>query len=174
MGPLRAYSTRSMERAIGVISKLIKSKVDAGVNASNVIESLAMRHYVDFYSDIQQELNLIKARPYKPESYWDHPSTDPAAPQYWEPFRCGVLATESSVQSDNWSISTVTLYSCMQRFYRHVLNGQETLFPVNANIDIAARAWIDSTEYSSVFYRNCRQEFRRSNHIVRFYGYNQK
>jgi hypothetical protein len=27
---------------------------------------------------------------------------------------------------------------------------------------------------SSAFYRHCRQEFRRSNHIVRFYGYNQK
>lgn len=69
MGPLRAYSTRSMERAIGVISKLVKSKTDAGVNASNIIERLAMRRYVDFFSDIQQELDLIKARPYKPESF---------------------------------------------------------------------------------------------------------
>lgn len=174
MGPLRAYSTRSMERAIGVISKLVKSKTDAGVNASNIIERLAMRRYVDFFSDIQQELDLIKARPYKPESFWDHPSADPAAPQYWEPFRCGVVATESTVRSDSWSIPTATLYSCLQRFYRHILNGQGVLPPVNMHIDIAARAWIHSTEYSSAFYRHCRQEFRRSNHIVRFYGYNQK
>ncbi|RCH82705.1 hypothetical protein CU097_003704, partial [Rhizopus azygosporus] len=159
MGPLRAYSFRPMERAFGAISTLIKSKVEAGINASNVVERLALRRYVDFYSDIQQELDPIRPRP---------------APQYWEPFRCGVVATECNVSSDNWSIPTDTLYSCLQQFYRHTLNGEESRSPIDINIDIAARAWINSTVYSSVYYRNYRQEFRRSNHIVKFYGYNNK
>lgn len=172
MGPLRSYSARSMERAIGVISKLIKSKVDAGTNASNVIERLAMRRYLEFYSDIDQDLDVIKAKPYKPESFWEYPSSDPADPQYWEPFRCGFIATDAYVCSNNWSIFTAALYSRLQTFYNHILKGKKTLSPVNSNIDIAARAWIDSTVYSSVFYRHYRQEYRRSNHIVRFYGYN--
>lgn len=69
MGPLRAYSFRPMERAFGAISTLIKSKVEAGINASNVVERLALRRYVDFYSDIQQELDPIRPRPYKAESF---------------------------------------------------------------------------------------------------------
>ncbi len=174
MGPLRAYSSRSMERAIGVISTLIKSKVEAGINASNVVERLALRRYVDFYSDIQQELDLIRPRPYKAESFWNCSTEDQSAPQYWEPFRCGVVATDCNVSFGNWSIPTDALYSCLQQFYRHTLNGEESQSPVDINIDIAARAWINSTVYSSLFYRNYRQEFRRSNHIVKFYGYNNK
>ncbi|RCH81237.1 hypothetical protein CU097_003171, partial [Rhizopus azygosporus] len=42
------------------------------------------------------------------------------------------------------------------------------------NVYIAARAWINSTIYSSVYYYNYRQEFKHGNHIVKFYGYNNK
>ncbi|CEG81462.1 hypothetical protein RMATCC62417_15666 [Rhizopus microsporus] len=163
-----------MERALDIISTLIKSKIEAGINTSNVVEPLALRRYFDFYSDLQQELDPIQPRPYKAESFWNCSSDDPSAARYWKQFRCGVVATECNVSSGTRSIPTAALYSCLQQFYHHTLNGEESHFPVDINIDIAARAWINSTVYSSLFYRNYRQEFRRSNHIVKFYGYNNK
>ncbi|ORE01113.1 hypothetical protein BCV72DRAFT_310331 [Rhizopus microsporus var. microsporus] len=127
-----AYISRSIERALDIISTLIKSKIEAGINASNVVEPLAL----------QQKLDLVRPRPYGAESFWN--------------------------------CSSDALYSCLQQFYCHTLNGEESRPPVDINIDIAARVWINSTVYSSLFYRNYRQEFRRSNHIVKFYGYNNK
>jgi hypothetical protein len=47
LGPMRAYSARSMERAIGKYKKLIKSKSNVAANAGNVMVRLATRAYIN-------------------------------------------------------------------------------------------------------------------------------
>ncbi|KAG2211938.1 hypothetical protein INT47_004625 [Mucor saturninus] len=63
-GPLRSYTGRSMERVIGVYSKLIESRRMGGRNASMLIERFAIRNFINGIIDITREIDLIApARP---------------------------------------------------------------------------------------------------------------
>ena len=64
-GVLKAYSGRSMERTIGRYKKLIKSKVDAGANAGNVLERFTIYGYVNSLNiNIMESLNLLEPKQY--------------------------------------------------------------------------------------------------------------
>lgn len=172
-GPLRAYSTRSMERAIGNLSKSINSNVSSGRNASNIIEGLAINKILGLTIDIDDELDVIRPKPYKPSSFWKNPSGDSFDSQYWEPFKLNVSASSVSVGTQAWSLSTVAFLSCLKKFYQFTEGPLFQPLDLSSNtIDLAGRAWIDHTVYNSEFYRHYRREYRRNNSIVKFIGYN--
>ncbi|KAG1445366.1 hypothetical protein G6F56_009939 [Rhizopus delemar] len=152
MGPLRVYSTRSMERAIGNISKSIHSNIDSGKNASNIIEQ-----------------NLIKPKQYRPESFWPNPSENSDSAQLWEPFKLNIQTKDNTVGQ----LDIQPLQQSLNNFYRHISLNSSTELLVNV-IDLAGRAWIDNTVYNSEFYRHYRREYRRNNSIVMFNGYNNR
>ncbi|SAM02425.1 hypothetical protein [Absidia glauca] len=52
LGPMYSYSARSMERSIGTLKRLIRSKQDSGINGINVMLDLSALAYVDLLGDL--------------------------------------------------------------------------------------------------------------------------
>ncbi|KAI8639509.1 hypothetical protein BD408DRAFT_349757 [Parasitella parasitica] len=140
LGPLRAYSTRSMERSIGVFSKLIKSKRDGGKNASNLIERLAVHNFVDHTLDIDKSLKIIKPRACSDKSFKNLPN-DPNGPQLWEPFRAHAVESSSAVEGVQGSI----LLRCLRKYYQRATQAQS--LTMNTTITIAGRLLKETTRW---------------------------
>lgn len=162
LGPLRAYSTRSMERAIGVFSKLINSKREGGKNASNIIERLAIQNYLNCILNLEELIDVIKPKPYAETSYINHPS-DLVGVQLWEPFFRVILNNQSTVEG----IEGRTLIKALKKFY--LRSGIGSIDLANNTIILAARFWNDCTVYSSCMYRRLKKETSRGNQYVMFY-----
>lgn len=163
-GPLRAFSTRSMERSIGVFSKLIKSKRDGGKNASNLIVRFGMHNHINSVLSIDQLTNIIKTRPYSSSSYMNLPQ-DRDGPQLWEPFNTITLNNSVSIEDVNGEkiIKALIKYifrSSTVKLKPSDLNG--------VNITLASRLWLNSTVISSSQYRRFKNETGRGNHHVMF------
>lgn len=161
-GPLRAYSTRSMERVIGVLSKLIKSKRKGGRNASLLVERFAIRNYVNAVIDIQDELNVIRPQSYNEASFMNL-STDASGAQLWEPFNRAISLEDQSIEG----VAGATVKQVLLRYYRRS-SGVNTDAVGGNSLVVAGRLWRDSTVFSSCMYRRRMNEFSRGNHYVMF------
>ncbi|OAD65336.1 hypothetical protein PHYBLDRAFT_176248 [Phycomyces blakesleeanus NRRL 1555(-)] len=146
-GPLQCYSTCSMERVIGVFSKLIKSKSKGGRNASFLVKRFAIHNYTSTAISICDEINLIRPKPYGRESYMDLPN-DPSGAQLWEPFHQFVNLNNDSVEG----VGGPSVKEALLKYYRRTtgLTGHEFGDSV---VVVVARLWMDSTVYSSCI--NC-------------------
>lgn len=162
-GPLRAYSTRSMERSIGVFSKLIKSKKDGGKNASNLIERLGMFNHINLVLPIREAANIINTRSYSSKSYINHPQ-DPSGPQLWEPFIETNLDNEISVESINGE----KIIKALKRYYLRSNTDTRSLNPSQLKITLSSRLLLNSTVFSSSIFRNYKKETSRGNHHIMF------
>ena len=162
LGPLRAYSTRSMERSIGVFSKRINTKVKGGQHASNLVERIAVLNFVDMTIDIQEQLQMIQTRPYSSESYLNNPD-DTFVGQLWEPFRVLDLQDETEVEG----VDAVLVLVALKRYYTRV-NGHNITDIENTLCTISARFLGQSTVYSSCMYRRIKNESSRGNHYIMF------
>ena len=162
-GPLRAYSTRSMERTIGVFSKLIKSKRSGGKNASNLIERLGLLSYINSVLDIESLVDLIKPASYSTNSYMNHPE-DRNGPQLWEPFSTVILNAGSTVEG----VSGGRFIKAVKRYYLRSNAAVGSVDFNNLEITLASRLWKNSTIFSSSRYRHIRNETSRGNHHVFF------
>ncbi|OAD68465.1 hypothetical protein PHYBLDRAFT_173457 [Phycomyces blakesleeanus NRRL 1555(-)] len=112
-GPLRCYSTCSMERVIGVFSKLINSKSKGDQNASFLVEQFAIHNYTSMAISICDEINLIWPKPYGRESYMDLPN-DPSGAQLWEPFHQFVNLNDDSVEG----VGSPSVKEALLKYYR--------------------------------------------------------
>ncbi|GAA5804830.1 hypothetical protein HPULCUR_010338 [Helicostylum pulchrum] len=162
-GPLRAYSTRSMERTIGVFSKLIKSKRSGGKKASNLIERLGLQSYISSVLDIEMLINLIKPATYSTNSYMNHPE-DRNGPQLWEPFSMVTINADSVIEG----VSGGRLVKAIKRYYLRSNSAAGSVDFNNLKITLASRLWMNSTIFSSSRYRQFRNETSRGNHHVFF------
>ncbi|OAD81297.1 hypothetical protein PHYBLDRAFT_161912 [Phycomyces blakesleeanus NRRL 1555(-)] len=161
-GPLRCYSTRSMERVIGVFSKLIKSKSKGGRNASFLIERFVIHNYTSMAISICDEINLIRPKPYGKESYVDLPN-DPSGAQLWDPFHQFVNLNDDLVEG----VGGPSVKEALLKYYQRTtgLTGHEFGDSV---VVVAACLWMDSTVYSSCMYQRKKNETSRGNHYVMF------
>ncbi|KAG2219471.1 hypothetical protein INT45_008119 [Circinella minor] len=77
LGPLRGYSMRSAERAVGFFKRHVKSRVSPGVNAGNIIKRhLIMRNFERVYNpdeflNDQPEDNDYSVEGYPEAELWD-------------------------------------------------------------------------------------------------------
>ncbi|OAD80872.1 hypothetical protein PHYBLDRAFT_138425 [Phycomyces blakesleeanus NRRL 1555(-)] len=151
-GPLQCYSTRSMERVIGVFSKLIKSKSKGGRNASFLVERFAIHNYTSTAISICDEINLIQPKPYGRESYMDLPN-DPSGAQLWEPFHQFVNLNNDLVEG----VGGPSVKEALLKYYWRTtgLTGHEFGDSV---VVVVARLWMDLTK----------NETSRGNHYVMF------
>lgn len=163
LGPLRAYSTRSMERSIGVFSRIIKSKRAGGQNASNLIERVAIQNYIDCTINIGNLINILKPRQYQDCSYMNDPN-DVGGAQLWEKFTEITLDPESLVEGVNGTI----LIRELKKFYSRIDPTSPTIDVENIIITLAARMWNESTVYSTEMYRKIKKETSRGNQYVMF------
>lgn len=170
LGPMRSYSTRPLERTIGKYSKLIKSRVESGVNASNQIERLSVRGYINTAMDLNEELDVIQTRPCRESDFIDSPSEDAGSHQLWAPFIENLDLQSDS--NDNFArfgvpVSNSAILNALTRYYARSSSGS-TIEIDDATITVAGRAWIHSTTYSSVFNKKVINEYRRGNNYIMF------
>jgi hypothetical protein len=166
IGPLRAYSTRSLERTIGRYSNSIKSKVASGANASNIAENFGVRGYIHSIMDIDELLDPIAPAPYSSKTYINDPN-DIDGDQLWEPFNNKSLKTGTDNQTiENYPINIICL--ALTKYYSRYNSIPVKNVRIRPNIKLAGRAWINTTIYSSSKYRTMMNETRRGNHYVMF------
>lgn len=168
-GPLRAYSTRSMERVIGKFSKLINSKTKGGRNASNLVEKFAVKNYLNATLNLKELLNPIAPESYSDSSYIDDPN-DSRGAQLWEPFEEESLVFSVEPQDEVEGVTGRSILKALQKYY--IRNSGDQDFSVqNQTITVAARLWKDSTIFGSNMYRRINRETSRGNHLVMFTSY---
>jgi hypothetical protein len=160
-----------MERTIGIYSKLIKSTRDSGKNASNIVERLAVRDYINLVVDVEQLLDLITTKQYNESSYLNN-STDPERSQLWEPFCKVNLVEVTEVEGVESMLIVDALLKYYQRLPETDLSAITSI--QNSEITIASRLWKSSTVYGSSFYRRKTSEISRGNHFVMFYAVHKK
>lgn len=161
-GPLRAYSTRSMERSIGFFAKRINSKSKGGQHASNLVERFAVQSSISMMVDIGAELQVIKSRQYSSASYIDHPNDNDGA-QLWEPFNDVGLVEDVLVEG----VDVAAVLSALKKCYTRA-TGSHVININRMDIKTSARLWRGSSIFSSAMYRRVKNEFSRGNHYIMF------
>ncbi|OAD71933.1 hypothetical protein PHYBLDRAFT_169846 [Phycomyces blakesleeanus NRRL 1555(-)] len=161
-GPLRCYSTHSMERVIGIFSKLIKSKSKGGRNASFLVEQFAIHNYTSMAISICDEVNLIRPKPYGRESYMDLPN-DPSDAQLWEPFHQFVNLNDDLVEG----VGGPSVKEALLIYYRRTTGLTSHEFG-DSVVVVAARLWMNSTVYSPCMYQRKKNKTSCGNHYVMF------
>lgn len=166
-GPLKAFSARSMERAIGRYKKLIKSKSNVGANAGNVLVRLANRSFVkNLPWSIVDATNLLLSQPYSDGSYRNHPSN---TSQLWEPFY------EYPLSALPFEIDSHKMIKALKLFYMRsisTINNQSSITP--DTIFVAGRAWYSNKVYQSRLYADEINEYRRGNCFVMLHAMHRK
>lgn len=165
-GPLRAYSTRSMERSIGKFSRLINSKRHGGRNASNLVERLSIRNYVNCIIDVDDLINPIRPRQYAESSYLNHPDR-PSGAQLWEPFVNAVLEDDDEEVE---GLPKKAIAKALLKYYQRLFSDSRLRSFHNNELLLASRLWKDSTVISSCMYRNKRRETSRGNQYIMFWS----
>ncbi|KAG2200369.1 hypothetical protein INT47_002283 [Mucor saturninus] len=147
--PLRCYSARSMERVIGVYSKLIKSRRMGGRNASMLIKRFAIRNFINGIIEIDL---IVPAGPACMMGSFRAPFGGNASldGKLIEGIRCGRVK------------------DALSRYYKRSSGLHATTFFGDSEIAIASRAWINNNVYSSSMYRRRRNEMSRRKHYVMF------
>ncbi|KAI8967320.1 hypothetical protein BDB01DRAFT_734017 [Pilobolus umbonatus] len=168
LGPMRAYSTRPMERTIGKYARMIKSRVDSGVNAGNIFERIAIRNLVNMYVNIEDEVDIIAPKPYNDSTFIDHPSRHPNNPQLWSPFLETPLNLLELDTADDICGNPVTNQTILDHLQHYYFTHNHHPIVSNYNIQPAGRAWINHSMFSSCMNRKKMNEFRRGNHHVMF------
>ena len=167
MGPLRTYSTRSLERSIGKYSSAIKSKVASGANAGNVVESFGVRSYIKSVLDINDIINPIIPAPYSSNTYMNNPD-ESSTSQLWEPFISSCL---NSLDSIIEGVPVKSIVKSLKKYHSRVTSMPfGSIVLTDLDITLAARCWIDNRIYSSLFDRRKKKESRRGNHFVMFHS----
>lgn len=170
LGPMRSFSTRPLERTIGKFSKLIKSRKDSGVNAGNVIERIATRQYVRFAIDSEKKVNLITKKPYSSNTVIDGPPDSLESHELWSP----ILRDFNLISARNdyssflgVNITNRIILEALKGFYIRALP-RPSYKSLDLIVEIAGRALIGSTLFSSVFSRHYQNQYGRGNHHIMF------
>lgn len=162
-GVLKAYSGRSMERTIGRYKKLIKSKVNVGANAGNVMERFAMYGYVNSLNlDIRKTLNLLEPKKYSANTYVPLDANDKSAPQLWSPMSQSLASPILSF------LSLPHFKKALEKYIRGVYTFATIPSSFKYTVPtLAGRVWY-SHIYNSEYYKEHIKEERRGNHYYMF------
>jgi hypothetical protein len=171
LGPLRAYSTRSLERTIGRYKNYITAKKNMGINVGKVLERLAIRDYLtlDDEQDVEtDEDDNQKIRNFKWAQWWDR--GDDGA-QLWGPLFTNINYRQ--LQQDSLVFAMVpkrTLTSALRKFYqRRFPSRSPTNLVVSVDfLSVAARAWHDNNDLNSALYFSRLKLSSKSNEAVLF------
>lgn len=99
-----------MERSIGIYKKRIRSSLNPGVNAGNVMETREMFSFLQSDGIIDSSAYDLKKD--KVNNFLPHPSNDPLLPQLWSPF--------------HWRVNTVKLGQVVKQAkekHNHTIGG---------------------------------------------------
>lgn len=123
MGPIVAYGTRIQERCIGKFSSVITGKVRTNVQASNLIETVAIGNRLKRKFNANDFLQVIRPNSYSEDSYINHPNNLTSA-QLWEPIEeINLSASNLSDHFQNVPISKIK--RAINKFYCRLFSVQQ-------------------------------------------------
>jgi hypothetical protein len=161
-GPLVAISARSMERSIGKVKKLTKSKSDAGANAKNMLELITMINQLTRLNAFDRpDVRINKRLEYGMSSYITNPSQPNSDIELWEPIHHVSFSAFPSLNLNNIRFNTA-----LQKYYENIHRIQYTPLE-DEDITVAGRLWMKKP-FGSELDRIKKNEVRRSNHYVWF------
>lgn len=135
------------------------------IQASNLIETVAIRNIVKRTFNVQDHLQGIQPPPYSANSYRDHPET---SSQLWEPFE--FQSFDNASLGDTFEGVTIRkIKKALTNFYRR-LRSQPGLILPNGSLEftVAHRALINTIEVPCERHRRKIREYRRGNHHIMF------
>jgi hypothetical protein len=165
LGPLNVYSTRSQERAIGRYTELITAKVRTNVQASNLIEKMAIRSFMSHSIDVETTANILRPAPLSSSSYRDNDDDPSSDTQLWEPFL--EIDFNAAPMEAFEGVEMNKIKKAMNSYYRRQFSDRGVSVQ-GFEVVVAGRAWVNSLVIGSQRYRNLKHEFRRANHYVMF------
>jgi hypothetical protein len=131
-----------------------------------IVENLSVRGYIHSIIDIDELLYPIPPVPYSSKSYISDPNNI-NGDQLWEPFDNKSLKTDTDNQTiENYPIDIIGL--ALTKYYSRSNSTPVKNVRIRSNINLAGRAWINTTIYGSLKYRTMMNETRRDNHYVMF------
>lgn len=159
MGPLRAYSCRSMERTIKLFTNLIKSTSHTGVNASNILRRQSNQNKMAVRQLLEVQF------PSRPAQVGDY-ETSPSGLQVWKPSRSVSLLGDGD-EDICFGTTRSRLIAGLKSYYTR-LSGERVISLEMADIELFGRAWRDSFVYSSTMNRRIKNLQTRADNVVLF------
>ncbi|KAI8638449.1 hypothetical protein BD408DRAFT_24452 [Parasitella parasitica] len=166
LGPLRVYSTRSQERAIGYFKNLITRNVKTQAQASNLIQKVAIRSFLNQTLDIADEGEIIRPSSYSDNSYLDNDDDENCTAQLWIPFKTVKLENDGE---EFEGVKVSKFRKALSKYYRREFSEDNINIIGDIEFVLAGRAWFDeSTVISSIYSARTKGEFRRAGYFVMF------
>jgi hypothetical protein len=170
LGPLRAYSARPLERAIGQYSKMIRSRSRPGAQVSNVMHKISAIRYV------QRTVPAMRKQPPLDSNTFLAAQAGPSAPQIWTPFTPGSFDgpfTLAGIQLQDLLRVVKQFWLRASRLFDNAESALAGDMPLRwqdltldtVNFMVAGRLWKDSMVFQSLHYQA--PNMQRANHFVR-------
>lgn len=161
---LRSNSLRVMERNIGKLKRIIKSRVQVGENINNILQRQALLHFIRNTKMISFESAKERdSRPYKESSFMYHPrisdeNRDIMA-QLWAPIVNDVYIDEQSEYLCEASlkklVSTEKFVTALRACKRRMFSSSDRVSNIQVNLDqrinIAGKLWQNDTILTSSY-----------------------
>ncbi|CEP15408.1 hypothetical protein [Parasitella parasitica] len=166
---LTERTLNEIDACIGKYGDLITARVRTNAQASNLIESVAIRNHLKLTFDANEFLQGIRPRPYSNSSFRDHPQSLTDA-QLWEPFESFRLANEGA-QFCLQGVSIPKIKRALTKFYCRLYSVQRLQpdYPsISLTLTVAHRVLLKSSLIVSERYQDKIREYRRGNHFVMF------
>ena len=142
LGPMRAYSTRSCERTIGLYSRIIQSKVAPGQNAANeMVKMAATRHFLKHYvptENASEEEN-------DPRSYVARDG--PEDVELWD-----VINNDGTPIDDFDSLYNVDIRSPLEAYWSRVLPNAQPTEDFKQDVVVGKRLFESGNVYDCAFH----------------------
>ncbi|OAC99262.1 hypothetical protein MUCCIDRAFT_84203 [Mucor lusitanicus CBS 277.49] len=169
LGPMRAYSCRSMELTIKFFSTLITGTTNVAANASNVM--LHDLHYRCF-AVIKLQIKHFPPKQFDPKTYKVYPhATEVDMGELWRPFQMQnikyVAKTSSSVVC--FGIPQYKVVKALVNYYSRTEGEKLPVDWINwGTVELASALEKDGIVYGSVMHRRRRHLKTRANNVVLF------
>ena len=165
-GPLKVYSARSLEQSIGFFKDLITGTVKTQAQASNLIEKVAIRSFVNRSVNVVDAANIISPPSYSDDTYWDNADDESCTAQLWIPFLTVQLCDDAE---EFEGVKFGILRKAMRNYYRREFSESGIVIDSDINFGLAGRAWLDKPMViSSRYYAKKNREFRRAGYYIMF------
>ena len=161
MGPLRFLSCRASERSIKLHTNSIRSGSRPGQNANNILVQRGVMSSAGITEALVEDENH---ETYGPDSWMVNPNGDPNSPQLWEPSG-HYVGLDSVALCDG--VDGMVISVALRSYYRR-LHGNTIIELENEEVQLAERAWADSSVYSSCMHRTRKHLITRADNFVMF------
>ncbi|KAG1451900.1 hypothetical protein G6F56_007965 [Rhizopus delemar] len=146
MGPLRSLSCKASKRSIKLHINSIRTGSRPGQNANNILVQRGVMSSAGIIEALAEDENHGT---YAPDSWMVNPNGDPNSPQLWKPFGHYVgLDSVALCDGVDGMVISVALRSYDRRLHGNTITELE-----NEEVQLAERAWANSSVYSSCMHR---------------------